>query len=80
MLSYIVRRLMLVPLTLFGILVINFAVIQFVPGGPIEQILAESQGKAGDTAGRISGEQNVDLGNSGNSSTLPGQTSSKYRR
>lgn len=79
MLSYIVRRLMLVPLTLFGILVINFAVIQFVPGGPIEQILAESQGKAGDTAGRISGEQNVDLGNSGNSSTLPGQTSSKYR-
>ncbi|MEQ9328476.1 MAG: microcin C ABC transporter permease YejB [Rhodospirillales bacterium] len=74
MLSYIFRRLMLVPLTLFGILVINFAVIQFVPGGPIEQILAEAQGEAGDAAARITGDQSVDLGQQ---QQRPSQTSSQ---
>lgn len=43
--AYILRRLMLVIPTLFGIMVINFALVQFVPGGPIEQILAEQQGE-----------------------------------
>ena len=38
--AYILRRLLLVIPTLLGIMVINFALVQFVPGGPIEQILA----------------------------------------
>jgi microcin C transport system permease protein len=79
MLSYIIRRLMLVPLTLFGILIINFAVIQFVPGGPIEQILAEADGRAGDVAGRISGDQSVDLGQQQRPSPTANQTNPKYR-
>jgi len=42
--TYIIKRLLLIPLTLFGILAVNFAVIQFSPGGPVEYILAKYQG------------------------------------
>ena len=35
--AYILRRLLLVIPTLVGILLINFALVQFVPGGPVEQ-------------------------------------------
>ena len=45
MAAYIARRLLLVIPTLFGILVINFAMVQFVPGGPIEQIIANLEGQ-----------------------------------
>ena len=41
MFAYITRRVLLMIPTLLGIMVLNFAVIQFAPGGPIEQILAE---------------------------------------
>ncbi|OUS34363.1 microcin ABC transporter permease [Rhodobacterales bacterium 56_14_T64] len=44
MAAYILRRLLLVIPTLLGIMVINFALVQFVPGGPVEQIIAEMQG------------------------------------
>ncbi|TAK89927.1 MAG: microcin C ABC transporter permease YejB [Burkholderiaceae bacterium] len=39
MLSYILKRLLLMIPTLFGILLITFGVIQFVPGGPVEQMV-----------------------------------------
>ncbi|MCX7888663.1 MAG: microcin C ABC transporter permease YejB [Rhodobacteraceae bacterium] len=42
--AYILRRLLLVIPTLFGIMVINFALIQMVPGGPVEQALARAEG------------------------------------
>ena len=38
MLAYILRRLALILPTLFGIMLINFALVQFVPGGPVEQL------------------------------------------
>ena len=41
MLSYIARRLILIIPTLFGIMLINFFLVQFVPGGPVEQIISE---------------------------------------
>jgi microcin C transport system permease protein len=44
MAAYILRRFLLVIPTLFGIMVINFALVQFVPGGPVEQIIAQMQG------------------------------------
>jgi microcin C transport system permease protein len=47
MTGYLVRRLLLVIPTLFGIIAINFAVIQFAPGGPVEQMVAELRGKGG---------------------------------
>ena len=58
MLAYILRRLLLIIPTVFGILVINFAIIQAAPGGPVEQMIAKLEGfdaAAGGATGRISG-------------------------
>lgn len=52
--AYILRRLLLIIPTLFGIMLINFVLTQFVPGGPIEQILARLDG-SGDVFETISG-------------------------
>ncbi|MCK0125920.1 microcin C ABC transporter permease YejB [Gelidibacter sp. F2691] len=52
--AYILRRLLLIIPTLFGIMVINFTLTQFVPGGPIEQIIAQMEG-GGDVFESISG-------------------------
>jgi len=50
--SYILKRLLLMVPTLFGILLITFVVIQFVPGGPVEQMVSQLQGRdAGGEAG-----------------------------
>jgi microcin C transport system permease protein len=43
--TYILKRLLLMIPTLFGILTVTFAVIQFVPGGPVEQIVSQLQGR-----------------------------------
>ena len=47
MAAYLLRRLLLVIPTLFGIIAINFVVVQFAPGGPVEQMMAEMRGKGG---------------------------------
>ena len=52
--AYIIRRLLLIIPTLFGIMLINFGLTQFVPGGPIEQIAAQLEGK-GDAFSAVSG-------------------------
>ena len=54
MLAYILRRLILVIPTLFGIMLINFGLTQFVPGGPIDQIEAKLDG-GGDVMEAIGG-------------------------
>ena len=41
MLAYIVKRVLLMVPTLLGALTITFVVVQFVPGGPVEQIMAD---------------------------------------
>ncbi len=55
MLTYILRRLLLIVPTLFGIMVVNFFIVQAAPGGPVEQMIAQIQGTAGDVTARISG-------------------------
>ncbi len=52
--AYILRRLLLIIPTLLGIMVINFSLTQFVPGGPVEQVLAQLEGE-GDVFAGISG-------------------------
>ena len=42
---YVLKRLLLMIPTLLGILLLSFAVIQFVPGGPVEQLVLELRGK-----------------------------------
>ena len=44
MLRYIAKRLLLIIPTLFGILLLNFVIVQAAPGGPVEQMLAKMQG------------------------------------
>ncbi len=65
--SYIVKRMLLMIPTLFGILLITFVITQFVPGGPVEQMVAQLQGRdAGTGEGAASagsgyrGRQGVD--------------------
>ena len=55
MAAYLVRRLLLVIPTLFGIITINFVVVQFAPGGPVEQMVAELRGQGGSVTGRMTG-------------------------
>jgi microcin C transport system permease protein len=61
---YILKRLLLMIPTLLGVLLITFIVVQFVPGGPVEQYLAEAragQGGGGDAgAFAYRGGQGVD--------------------
>jgi len=45
MLAYIIRRLLLIIPTLFGIMIINFAIVQTAPGGPVERTIAELEGR-----------------------------------
>ena len=55
MTSYIIRRLLLMIPTLFAIMVVNFVVVQAAPGGPVEQVIAQLQGRNVDATARITG-------------------------
>ena len=55
MASYFLRRLILIIPTLFGIMLLNFIIIQFAPGGPVEQMIAKLQGEAVSATERLSG-------------------------
>lgn len=58
--NYIIKRLLLIPVTLFGILLINFAIIQLAPGGPVEYMLAQYKGMNTSATGNInSGTPNL---------------------
>jgi microcin C transport system permease protein len=54
--AYILRRLLLVIPTLFGVMIINFVLTQFVPGGPIQQIQARFEGE-GDAIQNLAGTE-----------------------
>lgn len=78
--AYILKRLLLMIPTLLGIMLMTFAVIQFVPGGPVEQVIARMQGTDSDSTGRISGNTGSEAG--GGSQTQAGAadtTAFKYR-
>ena len=55
MLNYILQRLLLMIPTVFGILLVSFIVIQFVPGGPVERMIAQLQGHDVGATARFSG-------------------------
>ena len=80
MLSYIVRRLIFIVPTLFGIMVINFAIVQFAPGGPVEQIIARIQGNAVEATVRFGGGSGGDTAGQGPQAAASQQGfESKYR-
>ena len=69
MLAYVIRRLLLIPLTLVGVTLIVFGLTRVLPGGPMERAMqAASQGQEGQRAGRgptgastLSKEQELEL-------------------
>ncbi len=63
---YILRRVLLVPVTLFGILLVVFVLAQFAPGGPIEQIIARA------TMGQMSTTGSISSGGDGGGTTAQG--------
>jgi len=54
MFAYILRRLLLVIPTLFGIMILNFVIVQAAPGGPVEQVLAQIKGTVTSATARVS--------------------------
>ena len=61
MYAYFVRRLLLIVPTLLGIMIINFAVVQILPGGPVEQAIAQLTGEAVDVTARVGGEAGSEI-------------------
>ncbi len=59
--AYILKRLLLMVPTLLGIMIVNFVVIQAAPGGPIERIIAEIQGRGVEATARIAGTAQTEL-------------------
>ncbi len=59
--SYILRRLLLMIPTLFGILLINFVIIQAAPGGPVEQMIARLEGFDTSATSRIGGSSHSEV-------------------
>ena len=55
MLAYLVRRLLLFVPTLFGIMIVNFIVVQAAPGGPVELMLSRLRGEAVEATARVGG-------------------------
>ncbi len=78
MAAYILKRLALMIPTLFGILLISFAIVQFVPGGPVEKMIAQLQGHGTEATARFGGGAGGDSGAGAMSQAATGQ-GGKYR-
>ncbi|MSO68729.1 MAG: microcin C ABC transporter permease YejB [Alphaproteobacteria bacterium] len=81
MFAYIIRRLLLIIPTLFGIMVINFAIIQVAPGGPVEQLIAKLTGTAVEATARIGGSSGAEVSGAQNAAgaNAAAEANSKYR-
>jgi microcin C transport system permease protein len=77
--AYILRRILLIIPTMFGIMLMTFVVVQFAPGGPVERMIAQLSGTSIAATANISGGGSDFAGASGHLS--PGQLAenSKYR-
>src|ERR1700728_727141 len=78
--AYIIRRILFMIPTVFGIMLVSFVVVQFAPGGPVERVIAQLSGTDTGATSRISGSPGGDFGARG---ALPGgvqgDINSKYR-
>jgi len=79
--AYIIRRLLFMIPTLFGIMLVSFVVVQFAPGGPVERVIAQLSGSDTGASSRISGSQSGDFGGRGQpqGASAVDAVSSKYR-
>jgi len=79
MTAYIVRRILFMIPTIFGIMLVSFVVVQFAPGGPVERVIAQLSGGDTGATSRISGSSGGDFANRGAMSGAAGEINSKYR-
>jgi microcin C transport system permease protein len=81
MTAYIIRRVLFMIPTMFGIMLVAFVVIQFAPGGPVEQVIAKLTGSDTGATSRISGSPSGDFANRGlaQGGSSVDSVSSKYR-
>ena len=79
MTAYIVRRLLLMIPTVFGIMLVSFVIVQFAPGGPVERVIAQLSGTDTGATSRISGSSGGDFGARGMQAGAQGDINSKYR-
>ena len=81
MTAYIIRRILFMIPTMIGIMLVSFVVVQFAPGGPVEQVIAKLQGSDTSATSRISGSAGGDFGSRGMAQGGSGvdAVTSKYR-
>jgi microcin C transport system permease protein len=79
MATYLLKRALLIFPTLLGIMLISFAVIQFAPGGPVEQMIAKLSGTDVSATARISGGGSDGLNTGSQSEWSQADTGTKYR-
>src|SRR6266513_5809019 len=78
--AYIIRRLLFMVPTIFGIMLVSFVVIQFAPGGPVERVIAQLSGADTGATSRISGSSSGDFSSRGAGASGPqAEVNSKYR-
>ena len=63
--AYIIRRILFMIPTMFGIMLVAFVVVQFAPGGPVEQVIAKLTGAETGAGSRIAGSAGGDFSNRG---------------
>lgn len=81
MFAYLIRRLILIIPTLFGIMVVNFLIVQSAPGGPVEQMIARIKGTAAEATARVGGDRqdNVSAPGGKAGTSAGAEVTSKYR-
>ena len=79
MLLYTLKRLFLMIPTLFGIMLINFIIVQAAPGGPVQQVLAKIRGQSLDADSRIGGSNQDMMGGSAFGDAAAGMDHGSYR-
>jgi microcin C transport system permease protein len=79
MTAYLIRRLLFMVPTLFGIMLVSFVVVQFAPGGPVERVISQLTGRDTGATSRISGSPSGDFGAGQQLPGASGEVSSKYR-
>ena len=78
MLAYILRRVLLMIPTIFGIMLVSFAIVQFVPGGPVERAIAQLQGVDQGSTANFGGGGGGGAAGAG-AAHVGGDVSSRYR-
>ena len=81
MAAYLLKRILLIFPTLFGIMLISFAIIQFAPGGPVERMIAQITGTDVSATARIGGSGGDGVGGGARTQAAQagGDVASKYR-